>query len=330
MLTDVWPFVEEQRHHGRDVVLARLVGRDGPGSRPLGATMAVTRNGSWRGSLSGGCVEGIVLRAATDVLEGREPHLMTVVVGDDLMPWEEAPACGGELQVLLTPAPGGRAYDAITQALHANEPLAVRVGLTAPFGWDTAPEASRLTAPGGFVEQLPTRPRLLLVGATDLAAELAALAGPLRFEVVVIDPRQAFVDSGALPAGTRTVLGWPDRWLAENPPRPDDAVVVLTHDPRIDDRGIRAALAGGAGYVAALGSRATHAQRMRRLGHLPGIGRLCGPAGLDLGGQSPAETALSILAEVVAARHGRAGGPLRTGDLPIRPPRGPVRVPSQN
>lgn len=100
--------------------------------------------------------------------------------------------------------------------------------------------------------------------------------------------------------------------------RSSDAVVMLSHDPRIDDRGIRAALAGGVGHVAALGSRATHRQRLHRLDGLPGLQRLAAPAGLDLGGASLADTALSILAGMVAAENGRDGGPLRDGDLSIR------------
>ncbi|WP_198359038.1 MULTISPECIES: XdhC family protein [Streptomyces] len=95
-------------------------------------------------------------------------------------------------------------------------------------------------------------------------------------------------------------------------------VVTLSHDPRIDDRALRAALAGSAGYVAGLGSRATHAGRLRRLSDAPGLDRLTGPAGLDLGGASLAESALSILAELVAVDNGRGGRRLRDGNLPIQ------------
>lgn len=93
MLREVWPFVDAHRRAGRPVALARLVGRDGPGSRPLGATMAVAGDSTWRGSLSGGCVEGIVLEAARAVLAGAASHVTAVSPGDDLLPWEDAPAC---------------------------------------------------------------------------------------------------------------------------------------------------------------------------------------------------------------------------------------------
>jgi xanthine dehydrogenase accessory factor len=318
MLAEVWPFTETHQRAGRPVVLARLVGRDGPGARPLGATMAVAADGTWRGSLSGGCVEGIVLDAATTVLDGAAPHLRPVWPGEHLMPWEDAPACAGELQVLITPAPGDPVRAAITAAFDNDQPLAVRVSLRPPYTWSTATTTAELDATDAFVEHLPPRRRLILIGATDLAAVLAELAAPLRRRVVIVDPRPAHLDSGAFPSTAETVLAWPDEWLNQHPPGASDAVVVLSHDPRIDDRGIRAALAIGAGHVAALGSRATHRQRLTRLDGLPGLNRLDAPAGLDLGGAALSESALAILAGIVAAENSRTGGPLRTGESTIR------------
>ncbi|MFJ9680337.1 XdhC family protein [Streptomyces sp. NPDC101194] len=320
MLSEVWPFVETHHQAGRPVVLARLVGRDGPGSRPLGATMAVADDGTWRGSLSGGCVEGIVLDRARAVLAGDPPHMTAVDPGEDLLPWEDAPACAGELRVLITPAPPEPARSAISTALAEDRPLAVRVGLRPPQRWSTAATTDQLPDMGdAFTEELTRRPRLLLIGATDLAAVLATLATTLHRKVVVLDPRPGHVASGAFTGTTADVVrSWPDDWIARHPLAARDAVVVLSHDPRIDDRALRAALAGPAGYVAALGSRATHAQRLRRLTDTPGLDRLVGPAGLDLGGASLAESALSILGELVAVENGRGGRRLRDGSLPVR------------
>ncbi len=317
MLREVWPFVQAQHDSGRRVVLARLVGRDGPGARPLGATMAIAADGTWRGSLSGGCVEGEVLDAARTVLDGAAPRVAVVAPGAQLMPWEETPACAGELQVLLTHVPEDPVRTAITSAVANDRPLAVRVALTPPYAWSVAGSADRLPLGGpAFVEELPGRRTLVLVGATDLAACVAVLAESLHLRVVVVDPRPGHVTSGAFPASCEVVREWPDAWLGEL--GAGDAVVTLTHDPRIDDRALRTALAGGAGHVAALGSRATHAQRLRRLAGTPGLDRLSGPAGLDLGGASLAETALSVLAEVVAVGNTRSGRRLRDVHAPIR------------
>ncbi|GEC08782.1 hypothetical protein SSP24_64370 [Streptomyces spinoverrucosus] len=112
-------------------------------------------------------------------------------------------------------------------------------------------------------------------------------------KVVVVDPRPGHVASGAFTGTADVVRAWPDDWIARHPLAAPDAVVALSHDPRIDDRALRAALAGPAGYVAALGSRATHARRLRCLTDAPGLARLAGPAGLDLGGASLAENRIA-------------------------------------
>ncbi|MCA2219069.1 XdhC family protein [Jidongwangia harbinensis] len=314
MLREIWPFVEAHRNAGRAVVLARLVDRDGPGPRPLGATMAVAADGTWSGSLSGGCVEGQVLEVARAVLTGTAAQVITVTPGAELLPWEEAPVCAAELRVLVVPAPDDPIRTAITAALRDDRRLAVRVQLNPPFEWALAAEPIA----GTFVDELWPRPQLIVVGVTDLAVQLATLAHRLDRAVTLVDPRPSHVDSGGCPRSVAVVRAWPDEWITGRQFGARDAVVVVTHDPRIDDGAIRAALTSGAGYVAALGSRATHAQRLRRLSGTPGLDRLTGPAGLDLGGESPAETALSILAELVAVQNRRPGHRLRDGRRPIR------------
>ena len=319
MLREVWPFADAERRAGRRVVLARLVRRDGTGSRPLGATMAVSADGSWQGSVSGGCVEAIVVDAARAVLAGAAPHLLTVAPGEHLMPWEDAPACSGMLGVLIAPSPARPVHEAITLALRWDQPLAVRVELRPPYRWSVAATAGPPADDESvFIDELRPRRRLVLVGATDLAAALATLAHSLHRAVTVVDPRPGHIEAGALPTTAAAVRAWPDEWLSGHPLGPNAAVVALSHDPRIDDRALRAALAGDAGHVAALGSRVTHAQRLRRLAGAAGLHRLVGPAGLDLGGASLDETALSILAEIVAVENGRDGRRLRDDHRPIR------------
>ncbi|MDR7275358.1 XdhC family protein [Catenuloplanes atrovinosus] len=322
MLIEVWPFVVRARQAGQPVVLARLVDRDGPGSRPLGATMAVAGDGSWCGSVSGGCVEGIVLDAARAVLDGGAPRLVSVSPGEHLMPWEAAPACGGTLRVLIVPVPPSPVFEEITEALAADRPITVGVSPEAPWAWSAGPAAA------GFTEELRPGPRLIVAGATDLGAALAALGRTVGRRVEIVDPRPSHARAGMFPGASRVTRAWPDEWLAAHPPSPADAVVAITHDPRIDDRVLRVALPGPAGYVGALGSRATQKQRLDRLHGTPGLDRLSGPAGLDLGATSIAETALSILAEIVAAGHARAGGPISASALPIQAqPAGAVRPP---
>jgi xanthine dehydrogenase accessory factor len=166
-------------------------------------------------------------------------------------------------------------------------------------------------------------PQIVAVGAVDFSAALATLAAALGYAVTVCDPRSAFLDSPRFATtGARRDARWPDAAIAAADLGPQDAVVVFSHDPKLDVPACRAALASAAGYVGALGSRRTAADRADRLaaaGVTPDqLRRLHAPCGLDIGGATPEETALSVLAEVVAARHGRAAGPLREATGPIR------------
>jgi len=175
-----------------------------------------------------------------------------------------------------------------------------------------------------FVEAFPVQPRLVVVGAVEVARSLVRLARELGYETVVIDGRAAFASEERFPKGSvdRLVVGWPDEVAEEIGLGPSDAVAVLTHDVKFDEPAIVEALRRGCRYVGAVGSRKTQADRRARLREA-GVGedelaRLRGPIGLDLGGRAPAETALAIMAEVVAARYGGSGAPMREKAQPAR------------
>jgi xanthine dehydrogenase accessory factor len=166
-----------------------------------------------------------------------------------------------------------------------------------------------------FVEVFPVRPRLVVVGAVEVARALVRLAKELGFETVVIDGRASFATPERFPDVDRLVVGWPDEVADDIGLGPNDAVAVLTHDVKFDEPAIVEALRRGCRYVGAVGSRKTQADRRQRLRDA-GVGeaelaQLRGPVGLDLGGRQPAETALAILAEVVAERYGGSGRPMR-------------------
>ena len=167
-----------------------------------------------------------------------------------------------------------------------------------------------------FVEAFPTKPRLVIVGAVEVARSLAVYARELGYEVVVVDGRASFATPERFPPDRvdRLVVGWPDEVADEIGLGPDDAVAVLTHDVKFDEPAIVEALRRGCRYVGAVGSKKTQGDRRERL---RGAGvsdaeldRLRGPVGLDLGGRNPAETALAIVAEIVAERYGGSGVPL--------------------
>ncbi len=166
-----------------------------------------------------------------------------------------------------------------------------------------------------FVEVFPVRPRLVVVGAVEVARSLVRLARELGFETVVIDGRASFATPERFPDVDRLIIGWPDEVADEIGLGPNDAVAVLTHDVKFDEPAIVEALRRRCRYVGAVGSKKTQGDRRTRLLEAgvsqDELARLRGPVGLDLGGRAPAETALAILAEVVAERYGGSGVPLR-------------------
>jgi xanthine dehydrogenase accessory factor len=165
-----------------------------------------------------------------------------------------------------------------------------------------------------FVEAFPVRPRMVIVGATEIARSLASIAGTLGYERVVIDARPAFAAPERFPDVERLINAWPDDAFASIDLGPDDSVAVLSHDPKFDEPAIAEAFRRGARYVGAVGSRKTQADRRARLLEAgvsaADVARLRGPIGLDLGGRAPAETALAIMAEVVADRYGGSSRPM--------------------
>jgi len=167
-----------------------------------------------------------------------------------------------------------------------------------------------------FLEAYPAAPRLVIVGAVQVAMPLARIARELGYATVVVDGRAAFATPERFPDVDRLVVGWPDEVADEIGLGPADAVAVLTHDVKFDEPAIIEGLRRGCRYVGAVGSRKTQADRRARL-RAAGVtdaelARLRGPIGLDLGGRAPAETALAIMAEVVAERYGGSGAPMHT------------------
>jgi xanthine dehydrogenase accessory factor len=178
-----------------------------------------------------------------------------------------------------------------------------------------------------LVVSLVPPPRLLVLGATDLARALAGVGRLLGFRVAVCDARPVFATAMRFPDADEVVVDWPHRWLerllAEGRIDERTAVAVLTHDPKFDVPALAVALRSPAGYVGALGSRRTHADRVVRLREAgladDELARLHAPIGLDLGGRAPEETAVAIAAEIVQSRWGGSGARLTDADGPIHP-----------
>jgi len=176
-----------------------------------------------------------------------------------------------------------------------------------------------------FVRSFAPPPQLLIFGAIDFSAALAPLARELGYAVTISDPRERFVSAPRFARAATVHVGWPEAAFAGRSFGPRDAILVLSHDARLDVPALQRALATDAGYVGALGSRRTTAERDERL-RAAGVteaelARLHAPCGLDIGGRTPEETAISILAEIVAVRAGRPAAPLRETAGAIQPRR---------
>lgn len=188
------------------------------------------------------------------------------------------------------------------------------------YGSDGARTGSELAV---HIRSSTTPPAMVIVGAVDFSAALARLATVLGFTVTICDPREPFLDSPRFAASAAVEAGWPQDVLAARQLGPRDAVLVFTHDPKLDLPALRAALAGGAGYIGALGSRRTTADRRRRLLDdgvtESALERIFAPCGLDIGSATPEEVAISVLAEIVATRNSGSGAPLRELSDAIHP-----------
>ena len=174
-----------------------------------------------------------------------------------------------------------------------------------------------------YIQAFATRPQMVIFGAIDFSAELAGVASAIGYDVKICDAREPFIRSRRFSANAEVVVDWPDRYLAGRKLGLRDVVLVFTHDPKFDEPALVAALESGAGYVGALGSRRTQERRARRLRDAGlderSISEIHAPCGLDVGARTPAETAISILAEVIAVRTERTGEPLRETSGPIHP-----------
>jgi xanthine dehydrogenase accessory factor len=307
---------------GERVALATVVATRRSAPRPVGSKLVVSENGELYGSVSGGCVESDVAVQAAEVIAGGEPRLLTYGISDD-QAWEIGLPCGGEIDVFVQrlerdlPPEGNGAVLTALEGARAGEQWLVEDGAIEPG-------PSRVLELDGekvFAEMVGPPPQLVVVGATDTGEELCRAASALGWRTVVVDPRPGLVTRERLPSPDELVVAWPDEGLEQLELNGDTAVVVLTHEERLDVPALTAALGGDAFYVGAIGSRRTQERRRERLLEAgvseESLERLAGPAGLDLGAESPAETAVSILAEVLAVRAGRAGGRLVERSGPI-------------
>jgi xanthine dehydrogenase accessory factor len=334
--------IERWRARGERFAVATVVATRRSAPRPTGSKLAISESGEMAGSVSGGCVETDVYDHACEVLGGARPQLLSYGITDDLA-FSVGLPCGGEIDVfvertrdelverllrvieteeravLFTVVEGEPlgaellVTEAGEQVGEGPEELAERVGELLRGGRNVLLELD--DGRKVFAEVYGPPPRLLVIGAVDTAEALCAAAKQLGWRTIVADARAKFATKDRIPSADELLVAWPQDAIAQVKPDYQTAVVVLTHDDKFDVPAIQGALATEAFYIGALGSRRNQERRRERLLDVgvedEELERVSGPSGLDIGADSPAETALSILGEILAVRAGREGGFLR-------------------
>lgn len=318
---------------GRRAALATVAATWGSSPRPAGSRMAIDQSGTIAGSVTAGCVEAAVVHEAQAAMDDGRPRLLTYGVTEENA-WSVGLTCGGTVRVLVTPLVDPEPSERLLALVEARAAAALVTDtatgrqavvetdgtVDGPLILDTATRdeivGRVLTDRTGLIEgdrlfahvHAPPR-RLYIVGAVHIAQVLVEMARMTGYDTVVVDPRAAFATEERFPE-TPLDRRWPSEAFAERGLDAHTAVVSLTHDDKIDDPALEAALRSEAFYVGALGSRINQEKRRARLAAagVPAerIARLHGPVGLAIGAATPAEIALSIMAEITAVRRGKA------------------------
>ena len=315
---------------GRPVALATVIETWGSSPRPPGSHLGISADGAMIGSVSGGCIEGAVVKEAMEMLEAGRTGARVLDFGvTDEQAWDVGLACGGAVKVLLRDMrPAVPVYDMARAALASGEPSALvtdlktggttlwREGAALPGAVADAARRSLkedksrpVSTPDGdwFIEIVAPARRLIIVGAVHIAQSLVPMAAMAGFRVTLIDPRRAYSSDERFP-GVDVRRDWPDEALDELKPDLRTAIVTLTHDPKLDDPALEKALQSQAFYIGALGSKRTQAKRVERLTELgydaKALARIHGPVGLRIGGVTPSEIAVSIMSELISVMRG--------------------------
>lgn len=298
---------------GHKAAIATVVETWGSAPRPVGAQLAIRDDGTFQGSVSGGCVEGAVVAEALEALETGTCCVLEYGVSDEDV-FAVGLACGGEIKVLVEPVglgqgPSVEILNSLVNARKNRTPIGVKIDLTT---WDRQ-IISEVDAPNRFAKDksglddttftLIQNPplRLIVVGAVHIAQALMPMAHIAGYTSYLIDPRESFGSQARFPS--ETILNdWPDAAIESLGLDTRTAVVTLTHDPKLDTPALATALKSKAFYIGALGSTRTHAKRRAQLQSMgfddAQIDRINGPVGSNIGAATPSEIAISIMAKM--------------------------------
>src|SRR5438132_2977330 len=338
-MKELLPDIERWREAGKKVAVATVVQAYGSAPRRPGAKMAITEDGEFVGSVSGGCVENDVVEHAKQVLDEDHPRLVPYGISDELA-FNVGLACGGQIEVFIQPF--GRAFptekpvafayvvdgegqgngllawesgkhrgslghgDAFDDRVAADAVARLRAGQSGQLSYDDAPHGPLRV----FVDTYPAQPTILIFGGVHIGVALAQLAKATGgFRVVVVDARGAWATPERFALADEIHVMHADDYLKGHPLHSNSYVAVLSHDPKLDDPALFGALQSDARFVGAIGSPKTQRERRERLKAAgltdAQLARLHGPIGMDIGAQSPEEIGVAILAQMISAKNGK-------------------------
>lgn len=332
-MRELLPDLENWLNAGERIALSTVISTWGSAPRPAGSYMAISENGALVGSVSGGCVEGAVLQTSQEVIKTQRPQRLHFGVADEIA-WEVGLACGGEIDVFVQLVHPALLTNLLTRLKSNQESFLITVvaGPVEQLGDQilTDKKGTRIAGSNGtlvtmqelglankhaviisqpdreiFINPLGAAPTVVMIGGGHIAVALAHVAKTLNFQAVVIDPRKAFASAERFAHADRLIQAWPQQAFQEFQLNSSTALACLSHDPKIDDPALFAALHSDAFYIGALGSQKTQAKRRQRLLEdgvsEADLARLRAPIGLEIGAVTPEEIALAIMAEIIAA-----------------------------
>jgi xanthine dehydrogenase accessory factor len=303
--------LKQWREQGQRALLVTVMRTWGSSPRPIGSIMAMSESGSVVGSVSGGCIEDDLIREFTDSsakIDGPPKRMRYGITADEAHRF--GLPCGGTLELLLEFNPDARTLSTLLERLQAGRLVKritdMQTGHVTLQDTDTA-DSLRVDETS-LTNTFGPAYRMLLIGAGQLGEYLATMAIFNGFSVTVCDPRQEYA-SGWSTTGVERMSDWPDDAVGLFKPDRRTCVLALTHDPKLDDAALLEALQTEAFYIGAIGSRANNlARRKRMIEHFEQtedtLARLRGPIGVYIGSKTPAEIAVSIMAEVLAVKNG--------------------------
>jgi xanthine dehydrogenase accessory factor len=306
---------------GHKVALAVVIDTWGSAPRTIGGLMVIRDDGLFEGSVSGGCVEGEVIFEAENTIKSGLIKRLDYSVSNE-MAWEAGLACGGNIRILISALSEASLpqVNQISQNIKSQKTTALKIELETG-NLTTLSDASIADLPSKisflienqkentFYVIFPAPVHLFIIGAVHISQPLILLAQILNYKVTLIDPRGLFAQKERF-WDVELIEDWPDNYLKTKNLTDRSAVVTLTHDPKIDDVALKIALNSKAFYIGSLGSKKTHKSRVERLKakgfEEEKVNKIYGPIGLNIGSKTPAEIALSIIAEIEACRTGKA------------------------